>query len=142
MTIEEKTKLARDIEILPVEKLSKALEILHSYKSNDKGNNELEFEIGDLDTETLWELDRLVTNWKKSRNKKPRNSTHGLNIVAATKGLRSKLKKNVKDKEGDQNKDADESDRDSRSSDSDSSSSDSNSSDSDSTDSDLSSDSS
>jgi hypothetical protein len=104
MTIEEKMKLKEDLEILPVEKLTKALEILSNYNSNVNGN-EFEFEIDDLDIETLWELDWLVTNWKKSRNKKPRIVKYRSETIleSTTNRLRSKLKMNIKNsKEGDE----------------------------------------
>jgi NADPH-dependent 7-cyano-7-deazaguanine reductase QueF-like protein len=73
------------------------LEILSNYNSNVI-SNEFEFEIDVLDIETLWELDWLVTNWKKSRNKKPRIVTYrsGTLLESTTKRLRSKLEKDSK----------------------------------------------
>lgn len=110
MILVEKTRLARDLPTLPPEKHTQALAILNSHNTNvkDNNNNEFEFEIDDVDTETLWELERLVTNWKKSRNKKPTTVRHGRNKVTPTKRLESNLKKNMKDlREGDQDQDID-----------------------------------
>lgn len=74
MTIEEKLKLVQDLELLPTNKTLQAIQIVTNFNNNIEANNNNEFvcEIEDFDIETLWELDRLVTNWKKSRNKKAR----------------------------------------------------------------------
>ena len=94
MSIKEKIKLSKDFETLPYEKLTKALEILNVENNGNDGT--FVFEIDNLDIETLWKLDRLVTNWKKSRNKKPRSF----------KKLESKLKEDAKNlKASDENED-------------------------------------
>ncbi|MQK21923.1 hypothetical protein EI013_26505, partial [Escherichia coli] len=39
--------------------------------------DEIELDIEAVDTETLWELDRLVTNWKKMMSKIKRQALMG-----------------------------------------------------------------
>jgi len=70
--MQEKYKLVQDLEILPTDKTLQAIQIVTNANNNIKANDHNEFlcEINDFDIETLWKLDRLVTNWKKSRNKK------------------------------------------------------------------------
>ncbi|XVE50133.1 hypothetical protein DITRI_Ditri01bG0137100 [Diplodiscus trichospermus] len=73
MTYEEKQRLSEDLQNLPSEKLDSIVQIIK------KGNptlfqqeDEIEVDIDSVDPETLWELDRFVTNYKKSlsNNKK------------------------------------------------------------------------
>ena len=65
MSTEEKQKLGIGLQSLPPEKIGHVVDIL--MKRNRKLRDEYEFEVDveALDTETLWELDRFVTNYKK-----------------------------------------------------------------------------
>ncbi|KAK4729734.1 hypothetical protein R3W88_022722 [Solanum pinnatisectum] len=68
MTIEETRKLIRDLENLPPEKLGAVGQIIKTRGKIFKQNNEeLELDIDSVDVETLWELDRFVTNYNKSK---------------------------------------------------------------------------
>ncbi|KAK0600254.1 hypothetical protein LWI29_013102 [Acer saccharum] len=65
MSTEEKQKLGIGLQSLPPEKIGHVVDIL--MKRNRKLRDEYEFEVDveALETETLWELDRFVTNYKK-----------------------------------------------------------------------------
>ncbi|KAK6156706.1 hypothetical protein DH2020_010954 [Rehmannia glutinosa] len=66
MSMEEKQKLGLGLQSLPQEKMPQLVQIIR--KRNEhlaQDGDEIELDIEALDTETLWELDRFVTNWKK-----------------------------------------------------------------------------
>ncbi|RWR86493.1 transcription factor GTE4 [Cinnamomum micranthum f. kanehirae] len=70
MTYDEKQKLSANLMNLPPEKLDNIVHIIRKrnptiYHHDD----EIEVDIESFDAETLWELDRLVTNYKKSLSK-------------------------------------------------------------------------
>ena len=71
MTFEEKRKLSVNLESLPGEKLELIVQIIKK-RNPDLGQNEdeIEVDIDSFDNDTLWELDRFVTNYMKSRGKK------------------------------------------------------------------------
>lgn len=75
MTFEEKQKLSTNLQNLPSEKLDN---IVHIIKKNNSAlcqdNDEIEVDIDSVDAETLWELDRYVTNYKKSLSKNKRKA--------------------------------------------------------------------
>ncbi|CBI21950.3 unnamed protein product, partial [Vitis vinifera] len=75
MTFEEKQKLSTNLQNLPSEKLDN---IVHIIKRNNSAlcqdNDEIEVDIDSVDAETLWELDRYVTNYKKSLSKNKRKA--------------------------------------------------------------------
>lgn len=89
MTYEEKQKLSTNLQNLPQERLELIVQIIKKRNpSLCQHDEEIEVDIDSFDTETLWELDRFVTNYKKSlsKNKKKaqqladqakRNSEHG-----------------------------------------------------------------
>ncbi|KAJ8769354.1 hypothetical protein K2173_002558 [Erythroxylum novogranatense] len=70
MTYAEKAKLGKELEDLPQDKMTQVLYIVRKrngclYQDGD----EVELDMEVLDTETLWELDRLVCNYKKMMSK-------------------------------------------------------------------------
>ncbi|XP_038901044.1 transcription factor GTE4-like [Benincasa hispida] len=75
MTYNEKKKLSTNLQNLPSEKLDAILQIIK--KRNFEllqQDDEIEVDIDSVDTETLWELDRLVTNYRKSLSKNKRKA--------------------------------------------------------------------
>ncbi|XP_022985930.1 transcription factor GTE4-like [Cucurbita maxima] len=75
MTYNEKKKLSTNLQNLPSEKLDAILQIIK--KRNFEllqQEDEIEVDIDTVDTETLWELDRLVTNYRKSLSKNKRKA--------------------------------------------------------------------
>ncbi|KAF5790028.1 putative chromatin remodeler Bromodomain family [Helianthus annuus] len=75
MNMEEKQKLGLGLQSMPPEKMPQLLQIIR--KRNDQlaqEGDEIELDIEALDTETLWELDRFVTNWKKLVSKTKRQA--------------------------------------------------------------------
>ncbi|KGN47247.1 transcription factor GTE4 [Cucumis sativus] len=75
MTYNEKKKLSTNLQNLPSEKLDAILQIIK--KRNFEllqQDDEIEVDIDSVDTETLWELDRLVMNYRKSLSKNKRKA--------------------------------------------------------------------
>ncbi|KAL0422462.1 UNVERIFIED_CONTAM: Transcription factor GTE7 [Sesamum latifolium] len=75
MSMEEKQKLGIGLQSLPQEKMPQLVQIIR--KRNEhlaQDGDEIELDIEALDTETLWELDRFVTNWKKMVSKTKRQA--------------------------------------------------------------------
>lgn len=75
MSMEEKHKLGVGLQSLPQEKMPQLVQIIR--KRNEhlaQEGDEIELDIEALDTETLWELDRFVTNWKKMVSKTKRQA--------------------------------------------------------------------
>ncbi|KAJ8572463.1 hypothetical protein K7X08_008974 [Anisodus acutangulus] len=75
MSMEEKHKLGIGLQSLPQEKMPQLVQIIR--KRNEhlaQDGDEIELDIEALDTETLWELDRFVTNWKKMVSKTKRQA--------------------------------------------------------------------
>ncbi|KAL0728324.1 hypothetical protein Bca4012_024417 [Brassica carinata] len=70
MTMEKKAKLGVSLQELPPEKPGQLIQILKKRATDipQKGD-EIELDIEELDSETLWELDRFVTNYKKMASK-------------------------------------------------------------------------
>ncbi|KAL2641951.1 hypothetical protein R1flu_009538 [Riccia fluitans] len=70
MTFEEKRKLSVALENLPPDKLERIVQIIKKRNPNVSQNeDEIEVDIDSFDNDTLWELDRFVTNCAKSRGK-------------------------------------------------------------------------
>ncbi|XP_061370815.1 transcription factor GTE7-like [Gastrolobium bilobum] len=70
MSLEEKHKLGIGLQSLPPEKMEQVVQIIRKRNGHLKQDgDEIELDIEAVDTETLWELDRLVTNWKKMVSK-------------------------------------------------------------------------
>jgi hypothetical protein len=76
MTFEEKRKLSVNLERLPGDKLERIVQIIKK-RNPDLGQNEdeIEVDIDSFDNDTLWELDRFVTNYMKSRGKKAKSKS-------------------------------------------------------------------
>ncbi|KAL2937955.1 Transcription factor GTE4 [Bienertia sinuspersici] len=70
MTYVEKQKLSTDLQNLPSEKLDNVVQIIRKRNpSLCQNDDEIEVDIDSVDTETLWELDRFVMNFKKNLSK-------------------------------------------------------------------------
>ncbi|XP_004487173.1 transcription factor GTE4 [Cicer arietinum] len=75
MTYEEKQKLSSNLQSLPSEKLDAIVQIIKKRNSAlSQHDDEIEVDIDSVDAETLWELDRFVTNYKKSLSKHKRKA--------------------------------------------------------------------
>ncbi|CAO2814499.1 unnamed protein product [Amaranthus hypochondriacus] len=73
MTYVEKQKLSNDLQNLPSEKLDNVVHIIQKRNpSLCQNDDEIEVDIDSVDTETLWELDRFVMNFKKNLSKMKR----------------------------------------------------------------------
>lgn len=93
MTFEEKQKLSVNLQKLPPEKLDSIVQIIN--KRNPaifQQEEEIEVDIDNVDAETLWELDRFVTNYKKSLSKNKRKAELALQ---ASKGLHQSVREKV-----------------------------------------------
>jgi hypothetical protein len=75
MTFEEKRKLSVNLESLPGDKLERIVQIIKK-RNPEVGQNEdeIEVDIDSFDNDTLWELDRFITNCMKSRGKKAKKA--------------------------------------------------------------------
>ncbi|KAG7022962.1 Transcription factor GTE4, partial [Cucurbita argyrosperma subsp. argyrosperma] len=83
MTYEEKQKLSNNLQNLPSEKLDAILQIIKKRNSDIfQDDEEIEVDIDSVDAETLWELDRFVTNYKKSLSKNKRKAELALQARA------------------------------------------------------------
>ncbi|KAK9665829.1 hypothetical protein RND81_14G139300 [Saponaria officinalis] len=70
MTYVEKQKLSTELQNLPSEKLDNVVQIIRKRNpSLCQNDDEIEVDIDSVETETLWELDRFVMNYKKNINK-------------------------------------------------------------------------
>ncbi|KAL5564448.1 hypothetical protein UlMin_027612, partial [Ulmus minor] len=74
MTMEEKQRLKTSLENLPSEKLENVVLIINKRNPGLCEQDEIVVDIGCFDPETLWDLDRYVTNYKKSLSKKKRKA--------------------------------------------------------------------
>ncbi|KAJ4976252.1 hypothetical protein NE237_001358 [Protea cynaroides] len=75
MTYEEKQRLSTNLQGLPSEKLDNIVQIIKKRNSSlCQHDDEIEVDIDSVDAETLWELDRFVTNYKKSLSKNKRKA--------------------------------------------------------------------
>ncbi|KAI3457391.1 hypothetical protein Pfo_014054 [Paulownia fortunei] len=75
MTYEEKQRLSTNLQSLPSEKLDAIVQIIKKRNTAlSQHDDEIEVDIDNVDTETLWELDRFVTNYKKSLSKNKRKA--------------------------------------------------------------------
>ncbi|XP_020587702.1 transcription factor GTE4-like isoform X2 [Phalaenopsis equestris] len=83
MTFEEKQRLSNNLQNLPPEKLENIVQIIKKRNSSlSQHDDEIEVDIDSVDVETLWELDRFVTNYKKSLSKNKRKEK--LAVLART----------------------------------------------------------
>lgn len=75
MTYEEKQRLSTNLQSLPSEKLDNIVQIIKKGSSDlCQHDDEIEVDIDSVNAETLWELDRFVTNYKKSLSKSKRKA--------------------------------------------------------------------
>ncbi|XP_022952549.1 transcription factor GTE7-like [Cucurbita moschata] len=75
MSLEEKHRLGVGLQGLPPEKMDQVIQIVKKRSGHlRQDGDEIELDIEAVDTETLWELDRLVTNWKKMVSKVKRQA--------------------------------------------------------------------
>ncbi|PPD85256.1 hypothetical protein GOBAR_DD17806 [Gossypium barbadense] len=75
MTYEEKQRLSVDLQNLPSEELDSIVQIIKRRNAAlFQQEDEIEVDIDSVDPETLWELDRFVTNYKKSLSKIQKNA--------------------------------------------------------------------
>ncbi|CAL0328929.1 unnamed protein product [Lupinus luteus] len=75
MTFDEKQKLSTNLQSLPPDKLDAIVQIIKKRNSAlHQHDDEIEVDIDSVDAETLWELDRFVTNYKKSLSKNKRKA--------------------------------------------------------------------
>ncbi|XP_047952478.1 transcription factor GTE7-like [Salvia hispanica] len=78
------TKLGFGLQNLPQEKMPQLVQIIRKRDEHlAQDVNEIELDIEALDTETLWELDRFVTNSKKMVSKTKRQALMMNNNPAA-----------------------------------------------------------
>ncbi|KAK9269158.1 hypothetical protein L1049_000927 [Liquidambar formosana] len=83
MTYEEKQKLSSSLQSLPSEKLDNIVQIIKKRNlALSQHDDEIEVDIDSVDAETLWELDRFVTNYKKSVSKNKRKAELALQARA------------------------------------------------------------
>ncbi|PWZ33321.1 hypothetical protein Zm00014a_000503 [Zea mays] len=75
MTFWEKQRLSNNLQDLPPEKLDNVVQIIKKRNlSLSQHDDEIEVDIDSFDVETLWELDRFVTNYRKSITKNKRKA--------------------------------------------------------------------
>ncbi|EPS67854.1 hypothetical protein M569_06920 [Genlisea aurea] len=75
MTPEEKQRLSKHLQDLPSEKLDAIVQIVKKRNTAlSQHDDEIEVDIDSVDPETLWELDRFVSNYKKSLSKSKRRA--------------------------------------------------------------------
>ncbi|CAI0405399.1 unnamed protein product [Linum tenue] len=73
MTVEERDKLGKDLQGLPPDKMDQVVQILRKRNGGlEQEDDEIVIDFDAMDVETLWELDRLVTKYRKLFNKMKR----------------------------------------------------------------------
>ncbi|KAI9086725.1 hypothetical protein K1719_031319 [Acacia pycnantha] len=91
MTYEEKQKLSTNLQSLPPEKLDAIVQIIKKRNSAlSQHDDEIEVDIDSVDAETLWELDRFVTNYKKSLSKNKRKAELAIQRAESAKNAPQK----------------------------------------------------
>ncbi|PWZ25919.1 Transcription factor GTE4 [Zea mays] len=79
MTIDEKRKLSENLQNLPPVKLDAVVQVIKNKNLSVKQHDdEIEVEIDSMDAETLWELDRFVSNYKKNLSKQKRKAERAM----------------------------------------------------------------
>ncbi|KAI3708331.1 hypothetical protein L2E82_37498 [Cichorium intybus] len=103
MTYEEKQKLSANLQSLPSEKLDNIVQIIKKGNTSlSQHDDEIEVDIDSVDIETLWELDRFVTNYKKSLSKHRRKAelaqqANANRTMSATKSVPEAIKEKKAD---------------------------------------------
>ena len=73
MTFEEKQKLSTNLQSLRSKKLHAIVQIIKKRNSaSHQHADEIEVDVDSIDAKTLWDLDRFMTNYKKSLSKNKR----------------------------------------------------------------------
>ncbi|XP_057952505.1 transcription factor GTE7-like isoform X2 [Malania oleifera] len=84
MNFEEKAKLGMNLQNLPPEKMDQLVHIIKKRNGHlAQDGDEIELDIEAVDTETLWELDRFVSNYKKMVSKIKRQGLINNQVAAA-----------------------------------------------------------
>ncbi|CAL5059111.1 unnamed protein product [Urochloa decumbens] len=79
MTMDEKRKLSENLQNLPPEKLDAVVQLIKNKDlSVRQHDDEIEVEIDSMDAETLWELERFVSNYKKNLSKQKRRAERAM----------------------------------------------------------------
>lgn len=79
MSMAEKRKLGNGLQDLPEEKMVQVIQIIRKRNGDlTQDGDEIELDIEAVDKETLWELDRFVTNYNKLVSKIKRQALMGL----------------------------------------------------------------
>ncbi|KAL8032035.1 hypothetical protein ABFX02_13G067800 [Erythranthe guttata] len=85
MTYEEKQRLSTKLQSLPTEKLDAIVQIIKKRSTAlSQHDDEIEVDIDNVDAETLWELDRFVSNFRKSLSKNKRKAELALQARSAS----------------------------------------------------------
>ncbi|KAL9371219.1 hypothetical protein Peur_036359 [Populus x canadensis] len=96
MNLEEKHKLGVGLQSLPQEKMEQVVQIIRKRNGHlRQEGDEIELDIEAVDTETLWELDRFVTNYKKMVSKIKRQALMGINTNAGATAISEGNNKDV-----------------------------------------------
>ncbi|KAE8719872.1 Detected protein of confused Function [Hibiscus syriacus] len=83
MSMEEKQNLGMALQSLPQEKMDNVVQIIRKRIGHlRQDGDEIELDIEAMDTETLWELDRFVTNYKKMVSKIKREALMANNALS------------------------------------------------------------
>lgn len=99
MTFDEKQKLSTNLQSLPIEKLDAIVQIIRRRNSTlSQNDDDIEVDIDNVDAETLWELDRFVTNYKKSLSKNKRKAELALQTRAIQTAMMVRLSNVMCDK--------------------------------------------
>ncbi|XP_073050435.1 uncharacterized protein [Primulina eburnea] len=81
MTYEEKQRLSTNLQSLASDKLDAIIQIIKKNNTAlSQHDDEIEVDIDSVDQETLWELDRFVSNYKKGLSKKKRKAELALQV--------------------------------------------------------------
>ncbi|KAJ3679250.1 hypothetical protein LUZ60_017261 [Juncus effusus] len=84
MSYEEKQRLSEGLQNLPEEKMMQVVGIVRKRNlDTTQDGDEIELDIDTMDNETLWELDRFVSNCKKSMWKHRRREGEGETLGVA-----------------------------------------------------------
>ncbi|CAA3032387.1 transcription factor GTE4-like [Olea europaea var. sylvestris] len=87
MSYEEKQRLSTNLQSLPSEKLDDIVQIIKKRDTMlSQHDGEIEVDIDHVDPETLWELDRFVSNYKKNLSKRKRKAELALQARAEATG--------------------------------------------------------
>ncbi|PKA52910.1 Transcription factor GTE3, chloroplastic [Apostasia shenzhenica] len=92
MSDEERQKLSSGLQNIPQEKMSQLMQILKKRNVEIQlEGDEIILDFEGMDTETLWELDRFVCNFKKLQNKIMRQEAMAGKLVSSVPAVVDKL---------------------------------------------------